>query len=318
MSVAGIVTNIVLGKSFELDDERFKHFLEYHTRLMAIAPGRMVLVNCFSFLLKLPIDIFNLKGIFQSFLNWEAFIDERLLDQEADEAGNDIIALYQRAIKENEEGNLGQTYNRKHMRNTTCDLVIAGSETTATTINWILLYLLHNPELETKLHEEIDDVIGKDRPPSLTDRPDLPYMEAAILEALRIASPAPVTIPHSVPHDITYRGYQIPKDTTILVNLHSVLMDPEIWPEPTKFRPERFLSADRKQVVVPKQHIPFSVGPRSCLGETLAKMELFLFMTSLLQKYKLVPADSASLPPVKGKLGMTFQTEPFELCLKTR
>ena len=318
VSVAGIITSIILGKFFELDDERFKNYLTFHSRNMAIIPGRIVLINCFSFLLKLPVDIFGLKGLFQSVLRWQTFLDERLLDQEADDAGNDIIALYQAAIKENEQENLGQTYNKKYMRNTTFDMAIAGSDTTATTINWILLYLLHNPEVETKLHKEIDDVIGRTRPPSLTDRPDLPYMEATILEALRIANPAQMAIPHSVPHDVTYKGFHIHKDTTILANLHSVLMDPEIWSEPAKFRPERFLSDDRKEIEIPKQHIPFSVGPRSCLGETLAKMELFLFMTSILQRFKLVPVDSASLPPVKGQLGLTFDPVPFELCLTKR
>ena len=318
VSVAGIITSIVLGKSFELDDERFKNFLTHYSKNMTLIPGKIVLINCFSFLLKLPFDVFGLKGLFQSMWNWETFMDERLLDEDADAAGNDVIALYQAAIKENEEGALGQSYSRQYMRNASSELVITGSDTTATTINWILLYLLHYPELETRLQEEIDDVIGRDRPPSLTDRPDLPYMEATILEALRIADPAPMAIPHSVPHDTTFKGYLIPKETSILVNLHSVHMDPEIWPEPTKFKPERFLSADQKTIEVPKQYIPFSTGPRSCLGETLAKMELFLFMTSILQRFKVVPVNCQALPPIKGQLGLTFDPVPFELRLTKR
>ena len=317
VSVAGIITSIILGKFFELDDERFKNYLTFHSGNMAKIPGRLVLINCFSFLLKLPFDAFGLKGLIQSVLTWETFMNERLLDEEADATGNDIIALYQAAIKENEEEALGQSYSRKYMRNTTFDLAIAGSDTTATTINWILLYLLHYPEVENRLHGEIDDVIGRNRPPSLTDRPDLPYMEATILEALRIAAAAPMAVPHSVPHDVIFKGYLIPKDTNILANLHSVHMDPEIWPEPTKFRPERFLSADQK-IEIPKQHIPFSIGPRSCLGETLAKMELFLFMASILQRFNLVPVDMASLPPIKGQLGLTFDPEPFEIRLIKR
>ena len=318
VSVAGIITSIILGKFFELDDERFKNYLTFHSGNMAKIPGRLVLVNCFSFLLKLPIDVFGKKGIIQSVLSWQTFMNERLLDEEADAAGNDIIALYQAAIKENEDGNLGQSYSRKYMRNTTFDLVISGSDTTATTICWILLYLLHNPEVETRLHEEINDVISRNRPPSLTDRRDMPYMEATILEALRIASPVPMALPHSVPHDVTFKGYLIPKDTTIRVNLHSINMDSKIWPEPTKFRPERFLSADQKKVEIPEQHIPFSIGPRSCLGETLAKIGLFLFLAAILQQFKLNPVDKTALPPIKGQLGMTFDKEPFELRLIKR
>ena len=319
VSVAGIITSIILGKFFELDDERFNKYLTIQSANMAKTPRKIVLTNCFSFLLRLPFDVFGIKNfVEQSVRNWQTFMDERLLDSKADVDVNDMIALYQAAIKENEEESLGRTYSRKYMRNTTFELTIAGSDTTATTINWILLYLLHYPEVENRLHREIDDAIGRNRLPSLTDRQDLPYMGATILEALRIAPPVPITIPHSVHHDVTFKGYHIRKDTIILANLHSALMDPKIWPEPTKFRPERFLSDDQKTVIIPKQYIPFSTGPRSCLGETLAKMELFLFMTSILQRFKLGPAIRGSLPPIIGRLGVTFDPVSFELCLMKR
>lgn len=318
MSVASIINSFILSKPFDIDDVHLKTFLLRHSEVLEALPVRMVLINCFPFLRKLPLDIFGLRRIVEGNVTWETFVKERLRDQQMNGSGNDFIDIYVQAIKENDDKNLGQSFSERTMRNVSFDLAIAGSETTATTIYWLLLYLLHETELESRLHSEIDDTIGKGRPPSLSDRPKMPLMEATILECMRIATASPLTVPHSVPHDVIFMGHLIPKGTTIMVNLHSVLMDPDIWPEPSRFRPERFLSADQKTVIIPEQLINFSVGPRSCLGETLAKMELFLFMTSILQRFKLNVPDGMPLPPITGRLGLTYNPKPFELCFIRR
>ena len=317
-SFANIISSILISKSFGFDDEKFNGFLNEHNKVLAALPGRIALVNCFRFLLKLPLDVFDLKTIIRGVVTWQTFLEKRLSDKTKGDTKEDFIDMYLQALKNNEDNQLGQSFTKDMMRNTSFDLEIAGSQTVATTINWLLLYLLHNSEIETRLQSEIDEVIGRDRLPSLKDRPKMPYTEAAILEGLRIASAAPLAVPHSVPHDVIYKGYLIPKDTTILVNLPSVLMDPAIWEDPTKFRPERFLTADQMAVNVPKYHIPFSVGPRSCLGETLARMELFLYLTSILQRFKLQPKDKSALPSTKGNLGLTFEPDPYEMRLVRR
>lgn len=311
-STANVISSVIWSKSFDLDDPDFSGFLREMAESSLSLVRKMVLVNCFPFLLKLPFDILDLKTVFRGPLKWHKSLEKHLQNRErSSEKSNDFIDLYLAAITENDTNNLGQTYTIPQLMYTTFDLLIAGSDTTATAISWLLLYILHNPEVETRLQSEIDAVIGPNRTPSLTDRPKMPFMEATIMEGLRIAPPAALAVPHSVQNDVTYKGYLIRKDISVVANLFSVFRDPKLWEEPDKFHPERFLTKDQKSVETPKFFFPFSLGPRSCLGETLSRMELFLYMTSLLQKFRLVPADADNLPEIKGVLGVVYYPQPY-------
>jgi cytochrome P450 len=124
----------------------------------------------------------------------------------------------------------------------------------------------------------------------------MPYTSALILEVLRKSSLTPFGIVHNTLDDVTFHGYRIPKDTIILANLYEVHQSEKIWGDPENFRPERFLSEDGSELL--KDHpkvIPFSVGKRSCLGETLARNNLFLFLTSLFQTFDILkdPSDKS-------------------------
>ena len=121
---------------------------------------------------------------------------------------------------------------------------------------------------------------------------------------------APLAVPHAVHDDVMFRGYFIPKDSTVLINLNSILKDPEIFPDPDSFRPSRFLDEEGR-LKVPKEFIPFSIGRRSCLGESLARMELFLYVTTLLQRFSVQSPASYPLPKIDGHLGMTYSPFPF-------
>ena len=314
ISAANVISTVICSKSYDLDDPEFSTFLEEMSESELSFVKKLVLTNCFPFLLKFPFDVLDLKMIFRGPLKWHKCLETRIQNNDKTiDRSEDYVDLYLEAVEENEANKRGQTYTVPRLKYTTFDLLIAGSETTATVLNWLLLYILHNPELETRLQTEIDDVIGRNRPPSLTDRPRMPYIEATLLEALRIAPPAPLGFPHTVPHDVTFHGYLIRKNTTVLTNIYAAHRDPKLWDDPTSFRPERFLSEDKKTVKIPKCFIPFSLGPRSCLGETLAKMELFLFMTSLLQRFKITSADDKTLPEIVGVLGSSYNPQPYEL-----
>ena len=320
ISSANVLSSIIWSKSFDLDDPEFSMFLEEMSESELSYIKKLVVVNCFPFLLKLPFDVLNLKMIYRGPLKWHSYLDKRIANNASlRDTSEDFVNLYLDAIDEANANLRGQTFTTFQMKNTAFDLLIGGSETTATTLNWLLLYILNDPKLQARLHTEIDDVIEKGRPPSLTDRTRMPYMEATILEALRIAPPAPLGFPHTVPHDVTFRGYLIRENTTVVTNIYSVHRDPDLWDDPAEFRPERFLSEDKTFLEIPKFFIPFSVGPRSCLGETLAKQQLFLFMTSLLQRFQLLPADKqTSLETKTGIFGSTFNPVPYEIRFRRR
>ena len=142
---------------------------------------------------------------------------------------------------------------------TLTDLFIAGSETTATTMRWAVLYLIHNPEVQTRMRQEIDNVIGQSQIPSMIHKTSLPYCEAVILEVLRIGCVAPFSLPHAARYDVQYKDFNIPKGCLIMPNLNSVAMDDQVFENPRMFKPERFLDDDG-QVYGQNRTLSFSLG----------------------------------------------------------
>jgi len=170
----------------------------------------------------------------------------------------------------------------------------AGTETTTTTLRWGLLYMMMHPDVQRKVQQEIDDVIGSDRSPTMEDKLRMPYTDATLLEIARRATIVPLNVPHRTTEDVQLDHFIIPKDATILTNLWAVHHDEKLFPDPFSFRPERFIN-ERGQFVKHQAVIPFSLGKRFCLGEPLARMELFLYFTTILQKFTIVNPEGQVL-----------------------
>ncbi|KAJ3581114.1 hypothetical protein NHX12_017031 [Muraenolepis orangiensis] len=151
------------------------------------------------------------------------------------------------------------------------------------------------------------------------DRKNLPYTDAVIHEIQRLANIVPMSLPHTTSQDITFQGYFIKKGTVVYPLLTSVLWDETEWESPLSFNPSHFLDKDRK-FVKRDAFMPFSAGRRACVGESLARMELFLFFTTLLQHYRFTPPpgvteDELDLTPT---LGLTLNPSPHQLCAHSR
>uniref|UniRef100_A0A0B7B9W2 Cytochrome P450 n=1 Tax=Arion vulgaris TaxID=1028688 RepID=A0A0B7B9W2_9EUPU len=138
------------------------------------------------------------------------------------------------------------------------------------------------------------------------------------MEIQRLASLIPLSGPRIATRDIDFRGYIIAKDTQIFVNFDSILHDKSLWgDEADVFKPERFIAADGSLLSL-ETWIPFSLGRRACPGESMAKMELFLFVSNIVQRFKICPADSKTVPPIKGQFGITHTPLPHELRMVLR
>jgi cytochrome P450 len=147
------------------------------------------------------------------------------------------------------------------------DFFGAGTETTSTTLRWALLYLIHHQDWQRRLQDDIDDVIGQGQP-QMGHKDKLPRVEAFILEVQRLANLVPINLPHAPKEDFTFNGFLFPKGATVFFVLDSVMSDPEIFPEPSKFKPERFLDPSGKCSGEQNDKlIPFATG-RSCRIET--------------------------------------------------
>uniref|UniRef100_A0A2K5YCB0 unspecific monooxygenase n=1 Tax=Mandrillus leucophaeus TaxID=9568 RepID=A0A2K5YCB0_MANLE len=204
---------------------------------------------------------------------------------------------------EKEKHNQQSEFTIENLENTAVDLFTAGTETTSTTLRYALLLLLKHPEVTAKVQEEIERVIGRNRSPCMQDRSHMPYTDAVVHEVQRYIDLLPTNLPHAVTCDVKFRNYLIPKGTTILISLSSVLHDNKEFPNPEMFDPRHFLD-EGGNFKKSNYFMPFSAGKRICVGEGLARMELFLFLTSILQNFNLKslvdPKDLDTTPVLNG------------------
>ncbi|KAK3084094.1 hypothetical protein FSP39_008030 [Pinctada imbricata] len=194
------------------------------------------------------------------------------------------------------------------------DLFVAGTDTTATALRWFILILLHKPEIQDRMRTEIHSKIGEFRFPSTADRSKLPYCDSVLHEVLRFGNTIPIPMPRGLTEDLFFQGFIIPKHALLFPNFDSVHSDPNVFENPAEFIPTRFLSNDGF-LTGTENVIAFGIGPRICLGESLARMELFLFAVSMVQRFEFLPPDGDPLPTIhEFKLGLT--RKPLEFSFK--
>ncbi|NXC49399.1 CP1A4 protein, partial [Penelope pileata] len=184
------------------------------------------------------------------------------------------------------------------------DLFGAGFDTVTTSVSWCLMYAALYPDIQKRIQAELDQAIGHERTPRLSDRGMLPYTEAFILEMFRHSSLLPFTIPHRTTKDTVLNGYYIPKDTCVFINQWQVNHDEKTWKNPSAFKPERFLNATGTEInrTEGDKVVIFGLGKRRCMGESIGRWEVFLFVATILQQLEisLAPGEQVDVTPQYG------------------
>ncbi|XP_067944775.1 cytochrome P450 2U1-like isoform X2 [Watersipora subatra] len=184
-----------------------------------------------------------------------------------------------------EMGTMTDKFLDRDMATTLMQLFGAGTDTSACYMNWAILFMCCHPEVQEKVQQEVDSYIKcTGERPKYSERSKLPYTEATILEVLRVSMMLPTLLPHSLDKPVTIEGHVIPANTELIFNLQSVYKDPDVFENPEEFDPERYLKGDI-QTKAQYTKIAFGLGRRSCPGEPLARMEMFLFLTTILERY---------------------------------
>ncbi|XP_072266627.1 cytochrome P450 2C29-like isoform X2 [Pyxicephalus adspersus] len=289
-AVGNIMSSVLFGEHFDYKDPKFHDLMMRTSRhLRAILTPLYMICNIFPFLLKLPIlpnIIFKEQFYLQKFVLKYIEEHKRTLNPEAPRDFIDHYLLKTKEVEHEEDPD----FCVSSLPYTVVGLLSAGSETTASTLKFILVFIAHYPDVQVKVQKEIDEVTQSLRPPTFEDRAQMPYTHAVIHEIQRILDLVSTAFFHSVTKDVQLHGYTIPKGTTIIPFLTSVLYDPSQWETPEQFNPEHFLDGEG-QFRNRGAFMPFSAGKRVCAGENLARMMLFLLFSALLQKFTL------KLPP---------------------
>ncbi|XP_071343495.1 cytochrome P450 2J2-like isoform X1 [Trachinotus anak] len=316
-AVSNIISSVLFGHRFEYSDHSFRKFLELDNEAIVLAGSPQTqLYDAFPGLLKyLPGPHQTVHANYKEIMMFLRREIEKHQEEWNSNDPRDYIDVYLAEMeKKKEDPQAG--FNIETLLVCTLDLIEAGTETSATTLRWALLYMIHYPEIQKKVQEEIDRVIGQSRQPTMADRPNLPYTDAVIHEVQRMGNIVPLGFPKMASKDATLGGYFIPKGTAITTILASVLFDKNEWATPDTFNPDHFLDSEG-QFRRRDAFLPFSAGKRVCLGEHLARMELFLFFTSLLQRFTFSPVHG-EMPSLEGVLGFTHSPEEFRILARSR
>ena len=208
----------------------------------------------------------------------------------------------------------GRGMSDAQVRDEAMTIFLAGHETTANALSWTWYLLDQSPEVEARLHGEVDRVLG-DRPPTMADIPNLPFVEQVLMESMRLYPPAWIIGRRAI-GEYTVGDYTLPPRTLVLVSPYVTQRDPRFFADPERFLPERW-TPDFKQGLPPFAYFPFGGGTRRCIGESFAWMELVLVVATIAQQwqFRLAPGHPVVPQPVvtlrlKHGLRMTAERRP--------
>ncbi|XP_006014869.1 cytochrome P450 2C19-like isoform X1 [Alligator sinensis] len=318
-AVSNIICSIIFGKHRDYEDRKFLTLMGLMNDIFHVVSSHWgQLYQLFPSLMDvLPGPH---KRMFKNVDELKKFISEEVKkhqDSLDPSSPQDIIDCFLTKMEQDKHNDKSEFY-LENLVATTFDLFIAGTETPSTTLRYGLLILLKYPEIQEKVQKEIDFVIGRTQSACMANRSQMPYTDAVVHEIQRFIAVIPLGLPHTVSQDTPFRQYIIPKGTTIYPILSSVLHDSKEFPDPEQFNPEHFLNENgtfRKS----NFFMPFSAGKRICLGESLARMEIFLILVTILQNFTLKPLiDPKEIDISPEMSGFGNAPKPYQLCVLPR
>nr|XP_056704601.1 cytochrome P450 1A1-like [Euleptes europaea] len=311
-AVANVVCALCFGKRYNHTDKEFISIIKLNQDFQKASSvfNPADFIPCLRYL-PLP----NSKAAREFYGNFNKFVTQCVKDHYATYDENHLRDVTDALLSVSNGKNPDRraaVLSRDKIITTVNDIFGAGFGTVSGCLQWIFLYLIKYPKIQAKIQEEIDGKIGL-KPPKFDDRKYFYYTEAFINEMLRHTSFIPFTIPHRATKDTTLNGFCIPQNTCIFVNMYQVNHDETLWVDPYLFKPERFLNENgelNKSLV--EKVMAFGMGIRKCLGEEVARNEVFVILTTILQHLRLEkPAeDQLDLTPVYG---LSMSPKPYRL-----
>ncbi|EFN75914.1 probable cytochrome P450 303a1 [Harpegnathos saltator] len=317
VTVLNTLWRMMAGKRYDINDKELAYLQKIFAKLLEEVDMIGAPFNHFPALRFIAPEMSGYKSFVETHQKLWTFLKEELYNHKNTFVASEPRDLMDAYLSVLQSKGHNDTFSEIQLLAICVDLFIAGSETTSKSLAFGFMYLILYPEVQRKAQEEIDRVVGRDRFPMLADRPSMPYLQATVLESVRMFIGRCLNVPRRTLRDTFIKGYRIPKDTMLVLNFNSIYMD-ESWGDPENFRPERFLDDDGN-VFMPKNYYPFSAGRHRCMGETLAKRNIFLITAALLQAFNFSVAPGEPRPSSQDYTdGVTPSPIPYKALISPR
>ncbi|KAH6937192.1 hypothetical protein HPB50_025838 [Hyalomma asiaticum] len=290
-SVANSISALIFGERYNLGDPKGRYVERMLSKLLRVAHFLSItdFLPALRFVIaRLPsTKTYAMKSVLQElrqFIRNEVREREEAMEEDLEK---DFIGGYLKKIKEYEGKDSPFTIN----------FYSASTNTVRSAILWNLYIAASDPDgQQARIQREIDTAIGSKEAPAWEDRRRTPLTMACILEALRWRTTSPLGLQRAAGRDTVIGGYHVPAGTMVIANLWNLHNDPAYWPEPSRYDPTRFLNKDGTEVnYKPASFLPFGAGRRQCPGKNLALMEIFLYVATTLQRFRVFPEEGKTI-----------------------
>ncbi|KAG8579988.1 hypothetical protein GDO81_007064 [Engystomops pustulosus] len=313
-ATCNIIVSVLLSNRFHYEDRRFLKILKIVNEIFELVGSPMaMLYNAYPSVMRWCSGV--QRTLLKNVEEMHAFVRETVTIQRKELDVNNPRNLIDSFLVKQQEEKPQLFYTNENLMALVTDLFAAGIETILSTLRWGLLLMMKYPEIQKKVQREIEKVIGSAQPQK-SHRKEMPYTDAVLHEIQRFGNVAPNNLKHATTQDVKFRGFLIPKGMQVIPLLTSVLYDKEHFIKAEEFYPEHFLDSSGN-FVKKDAFMPFSAGKRSCAGENLAKMELFMFFTKLLQNFTFQAPPGATLD-LTPAVGLSCRPLPYKICALPR
>ncbi|KAF3691806.1 Steroid 21-hydroxylase [Channa argus] len=316
VAASNVITTLALGNEYDKSSPELQQLHNCLNEIVALWGSAWIsALDSFPLLRKFPNPVFS--RLLKEVARRDEIIKQHLNNYKSQDNKHKvaITGFLLQGLDRHHNTESGVLLTDTHVHMATVDLLIGGTETAAAWLNWTVAFLLHRLEVQTRVYEELCTVL-EGRYPKYSDRHRLPVLCSLINEVLRHRPVAPLAVPHRAIRDSSIAGYFIPKNTVIIPNIFGAHHDPAVWSDPYSFKPERFLEGGGGST---RALIPFGGGARLCLGDSVAKMELFLFTGYLLRDFQFIlPESEPFLPDLRGIASVVLKVKSYTVIARPR
>ncbi|KAM7309586.1 cytochrome P450 2H2 [Ixodes scapularis] len=309
-SVANVIAALLFGRRFNWGDDKHDFLVKHLRNVLDGFESGLVVENKPNWLSTITASLpISKPGVMRrSRILLQEFVRDQIREHKntlPQDFNRDFIDGYLKKTME-QQSKTESYFDERHLLGNISEFLVTGTGPASMRIFWMLHICAQNPDsVQSRIQKEIDDVIGRQRQPKWEDRQAMPFTMATLKETMRWKTLRPIGGSRGIQENTFIGDYFIPKGTIVLLNSRTVHRNPDYWNNPDEFDPTRFLTSDGTELVKNEESfLAFGAGRRNCLGQNLGYVQLFLYITTLLQKFSVFPEDGHQAPDI-GSLDTT-------------